>query len=242
MAVLIFLGSLFSFISSWTAVSGENRDPIARIGVEDGRGFTRIVFPYEHPEEISIEPGPDRRRFVIRMPETEAEIIAPHVAENHHLIRRIEILSDPEKKVRVQVVLTNEFVDWVTYQYEYPPRKVLYLRASEDPRRTIGSRIGLPLAQETKDQKSKALKSPSKTPRTSGSQSHDPLELTKYLRVLRDATNSEKSVGKDPKSSRPARAKSPPQKKKSSKLLKPSKVDRNKVAPKKRRAKKTFHG
>ncbi len=113
-AVLIFLGSLFFLTRDRTPAFGEIQKAPAGIRVVDHRGFTRIVFPHEHPEKISVEPDLNRRRLIVRFPETTNEVTTLGAFENHHLIRRIEILPERGKGLLVEVVLANQFIDWVS--------------------------------------------------------------------------------------------------------------------------------
>jgi len=137
--VTILLGYLLFFLADLAAAVEAASKDLGRIRVEDRPAFTRIVFPCDRPENSSVEPDPERSRFVVRLQATATGVTPPSLSKGHHLIKRIEILPDPKTGVQVQVILEDNLVDWVSYRYERPPRTVLYLRARSDFGRSKGS-------------------------------------------------------------------------------------------------------
>lgn len=191
LVVTILLGCSFFSMEDRTAAADKNTADLSRIRVEDHQDFTRIVFPCERPEETSVKPDLDRGRFLVRFPPGTTRIAAPRLAKDHPLIKRIEILSDPEKGVQAEVVLVTGSVDWVSYRYNTPPRAVLYLKARSGPSPSRNVPPGLSVSQkgeriETK-QPGLTLGSPNRSPL----QAEKPSDLVKTPRARRDESGSE---------------------------------------------------
>lgn len=189
--VAVFLGCLFFFLGEGRAASDEPAQGLARIRVEDRRGFTRIVFPCDRPEEASVEPDLDKSRFLVRFPGAATEITPPRLAKGHHLIERIEVFPEPGKGVLVQVVLANGSVDWVSYRYERPPRTVLYLRARSGCIPSRRSSSDRSVSQKAKKARTKEPKSPLRVAGKPSSQTDRSFDLAKTPGARKDNKDRE---------------------------------------------------
>jgi TolA-binding protein len=159
----MLLVSLVCFAGDRVAASGENAKGPAMIRVEDGRDFTRVVFPCHPSEESSIEPDLARGRFIVRFPNKAPKIAPPSLVENHHLIKKIKILPNTTKGLEIEILLVNDRVDWVSYGYERPPRMVLYLKPRAESTHPRDMSSPLPSPQKTEIGKTTT---PASTPKT----------------------------------------------------------------------------
>lgn len=148
MGAVILLGYLFFSMGDATAVSDGTTTGDARIRVEEGQGFTRIVFPCDRPEAASVEPDLAKARFLVRLPGGGAKITVPRLGAGHPLVKGVTILPDSERGARVQVLLTSGLVDWISYRYERPPRAVLYVRARLGSNRSEDGSSGFSVSQK----------------------------------------------------------------------------------------------
>ncbi len=177
----ILFGTLLFSLGDLGAESDERSKRISVIRIEDRRGFTRIVFPYEYPEMVSIEPHLDRHQFIVRFPEAPTGLVLPHVGENHHLIQKIEILPGREKQLLLQVVVKNNHIEWVSYRFENPPKRVLYLRTNGGPTQLVETHTGQPSSKDGGSVRTNGPNSSLKVGARSSSGSVNSLDLTKFL-------------------------------------------------------------
>jgi hypothetical protein len=179
--IMVSLGYLLFFMGDLTASTSKAPENLTGIRVEDGRGFTRIVFPCDHPEGASIEPDPVTGRFLVTIPGEEDGMTAPPLTRNHPLVKRIEILPDSEKGARVHVILASRHVDWISYRYKRPARTVLYLRprSEADPHEDKSSR--LPDSEEIQNIEEERPESTAEAHQTTPQQTETSLDAVRAL-------------------------------------------------------------
>jgi tetratricopeptide (TPR) repeat protein len=239
MVLSILLGTLFFSLGDLAAESDEISKRISAIRIEDRRGFTRIVFPYERPEMISIEPHLDRHQFIVRFPETTTRIVLPHVGENHHLIKKIEILPGREKQLLLQVIVKNNHIEWVSYRYEDPPKRVLYLRTNGGPTQLVETVTDRPSSKDGGGVRTNGPKSSPRVGVRSPSGSVNSLDLTKFLMMAGVEKGPERAKASTPKSLPKSMTRDSLKTKKSSDLTKASPVKKVEKVAGARKAEKT---
>jgi len=178
LVVLISLAMLLFVGADQTAGSDSSSEGSVRIRVEEGRDFTRVVFPCDHPDDSTVEPDLDERRFIFRLSDLEAEISPPRLDKSHPLVEKIEVLTDPQKGLEVQVILRNPSVDWVSYRYEHPPRMVLYLRERTGPDTPSPEITVAPVPQEPEVKEAKKPQSPPKPEQETTQETEKPVDLS----------------------------------------------------------------
>jgi len=129
----ICMGALLSLIVLFCAMDekelycGEGSKGLTGIRLENLPDFARIVFTCDQQKDTYAKPDFVGTLIGIKFPGNAASIMAPSLSKDHPLLKTIQVLPDPAG-VQVQLRLTSDAVDWVSYRYDSPPRVVIYLR------------------------------------------------------------------------------------------------------------------
>jgi TolA-binding protein len=189
-----FLGVLLLFpregLGVSDQVSGQRITDEKAIRVEEGQGFTRVVFPCDQPEASSVKPDLEKARFVLTFPQGGAGMTAPPMVNHHGLVKKIDLHHPADEIVEVVVTLSSRHVDWVSYRYRNPSRTVLYLKRRSGESPSEGQAVETP---EPKPAEALIDRGPEPTPvtaETTGQEpplSVDPVEVVSPDREQTDA-------------------------------------------------------